>query len=229
MNAEKDGQERENLTVAEYALGVLPHDEREAFAERLANEPALREKLRRWEAHFVPMADEYEPAAPPPGVFAEIEKQLFGPAPGRTGLFARLGFWRAVSFVCLAGMLVFAGLFYNSRINGGPSLVAELRGESDIVRLVALYDEDQGILRLNRTQGAPVPGRAFELWLIEESGVPVSLGVLPHETYAGVEISAELGVRLRDSVLAISDEPEGGSPTGQPTGDVLATGEVTRI
>lgn len=30
-------------------------------------------------------------------------------------------------------------------------------------------------------------------------------------------------------VLALSDEPPGGSPTGAPTGDVLAVGEVLDI
>ena len=31
---------------------------------------------------------------------------------------------------------------------------------------------------------------------------------------------------LAGGVLAISDEPDGGSPTGLPTGAVLATGQV---
>ena len=31
------------------------------------------------------------------------------------------------------------------------------------------------------------------------------------------------------AILAISDEPLGGSPTGQPTGDVLAAGALTPV
>jgi len=36
----------------------------------------------------------------------------------------------------------------------------------------------------------------------------------------------DLRRRVAGAVLAISDEPEGGSPTGAPTGDVLAVGPV---
>ena len=38
-----------------------------------------------------------------------------------------------------------------------------------------------------------------------------------------------LRAALEGAVLAISDEPTGGSPTGAPTGDVLALGEITPL
>jgi len=63
----------------------------------------------------------------------------------------------------------------------------------------------------------------FELWLLPESGVPVSLSVLPTQ---GAELRVTLSneqVRqlLQSRSLAISLEPHGGSATGQPTGPVV--------
>lgn len=69
-----------------------------------------------------------------------------------------------------------------------------------------------------------------ELWAIAGDAAPVSLGVVPENG----RITLTLPDALRGSpqsglVLALSDEPPGGSPTGAPTGDVLAVGEVLDI
>jgi anti-sigma-K factor RskA len=37
------------------------------------------------------------------------------------------------------------------------------------------------------------------------------------------EVPAAIAALMRGGILAVSDEPEGGSPTGAPTGDILAT------
>jgi anti-sigma-K factor RskA len=70
----------------------------------------------------------------------------------------------------------------------------------------------------------------LELWLIEGDAAPVSLGVLPEAPQARVPLDRALAARIAaGALLAISDEPEGGSPTGAPTGAVLAAGPVQEI
>ena len=76
------------------------------------------------------------------------------------------------------------------------------------------------------SSGGARPGRALELWLIEGDDPPVSLGVLPDTEATVLQVDAAVAAALPGGVLAVSDEPPGGSPTGQPTGDVLATGQV---
>jgi anti-sigma-K factor RskA len=45
-----------------------------------------------------------------------------------------------------------------------------------------------------------------------------------------LEIPPDLAARLTpEAMLAISLEPPGGSPTGQPTGPVIASGRLTRL
>jgi anti-sigma-K factor RskA len=73
------------------------------------------------------------------------------------------------------------------------------------------------------------PGKAYELWMLPEGGNPVSLGVLPQRGDQTVALSdAALAVLARSSALAVSLEPEGGSPTGLPTGPVLYTAPLLR-
>ncbi|TNE40885.1 MAG: anti-sigma factor, partial [Alphaproteobacteria bacterium] len=80
-----------------------------------------------------------------------------------------------------------------------------------------------------RVKGAPARGRSFELWLIEGGNAPVSLGLVPDKARGNVKVPAALQHKFANAVLAISDEPEGGSPTGKATGPVLALGQLSAI
>jgi anti-sigma-K factor RskA len=69
--------------------------------------------------------------------------------------------------------------------------------------------------------------RATELWLIPPNAEPIPLGVFPSDQPATLTRSAEIIAHMSaQAVLAVSEEPPGGSPTGAPTGPVLATGEM---
>ena len=68
-----------------------------------------------------------------------------------------------------------------------------------------------------------VPGRALELWaLASGAAAPTSLGLLPTGGSAILRVPARAGTQL-----LVSDEPAGGSPTGQPTGPVRYQGTIT--
>ena len=76
-------------------------------------------------------------------------------------------------------------------------------------------------------QGAPPEGRDYEIWWIRPDGsAPISLGVVPRSGSARMELPDDLdpgeGVQI-----ALSDEPEGGSPTGQATGPIVAIADLT--
>ncbi|MBA4284134.1 MAG: hypothetical protein C0434_01195 [Xanthomonadaceae bacterium] len=66
---------------------------------------------------------------------------------------------------------------------------------------------------------------SLELWLITDAG-PVSLGLLPTAGEGRLKLPANVaGAQL---TLAVSLEPVGGSPTGQPTGPVLTSGPAIK-
>ncbi|WP_293370565.1 anti-sigma factor [Nevskia sp.] len=66
---------------------------------------------------------------------------------------------------------------------------------------------------------------SLELWLITDAGA-VSLGLLP--TAGEGKLKLPSGVSGAQLTLAVSLEPVGGSPTGQPTGPVLTSGPAIK-
>lgn len=228
MTSGPEKRDHDDALAAEYVAGVLPHAERSAFAARLEQEKSLQEKVRFWSEQLSPLADAVEPVAPPPAVLGAVEERLFASQTAKAGWWSNLHLWRGLAIASLAALIVI-GLFLSAAPERQPSLVAEISGEAGAVRLVALFDQQNSTLRLNRTDGQPASNRSFELWLIEGDQNPVSLGVLPADTKSNVVIPGNLRNRMVGAVLAISDEPRGGSPTGQPTGPVLATGTIVEI
>jgi anti-sigma-K factor RskA len=222
-----------SMEAAEYVLGLMTMEQRQDFARRLRDDAALRADVVYWENKLSPVADDVAPVTPPASVLKSIEGRVFGEAPAqRAGLLQSLGFWRGLSFASLAAAVVLGGLVFSDINQGGnrqSTLIAELSGESKAVRLAVAYDAASGALKVNRVEGAAAQGRAFELWLIAGTNAPVSLGVLPMDAQGTVVVPENLRAKLPNAVLAISDEPEGGSPTGVPTGAVLATGQVLTV
>ena len=72
--------------------------------------------------------------------------------------------------------------------------------------------------------------RSMELWLIPEGGKPASLGLIAAGQPVRLNVPPELLQQVGSgATLAVSLEPPGGSPTGQPTGEVIAHGNLTRL
>ena len=93
--------------------------------------------------------------------------------------------------------------------------------------LAAAYDPAHGVVRIDGTVAVPA-GRSAEVWAIQGSAAPRSLGVMPAGAQAKMTVPAELrSAMVADTVLAISIEPAGGSPTGAPTGPVVAAGKLS--
>lgn len=232
MTSRAPGPPRQDgLLAAEYALGLLRGTARDDFSRRLSSDPAVAAEVRAWEEHFSQFADEIAPVAPPQHVLARLESRLFATDRTRTALWNSIGFWRGLAIASLAAVVVIGAWTLRSPMDGpaGGIHVAEVAGESGMVKLVALYDEAKGELRLNRVAGAAAAGRSFELWLVVGQDAPVSLGVLPQESTSQVAVPAALRGRFAGAVLAISDEPFGGSPTGVATGPIVATGKLTAL
>jgi anti-sigma-K factor RskA len=230
MTDEPD-REEDIALAAEYALGLLTPDEAEAFEARLAVDPAFRADYAVWAEDFVSMTDAVPEVTPPLAVKAAIDARLF---PGkkrsflqRIGIFQWLLGGLATAAVLIA--IVNLGLLTGPDETLGPSYQVEIAAQDESLRVVARYDPAAATLRIERSAGAAAEGRVLELWLIAGDAAPVSLGVLPDAQTTEIPLSDDVVVVLEGAILAISDEPVGGSPTGQPTGDVLAVGQVTTI
>ena len=72
------------------------------------------------------------------------------------------------------------------------------------------------------------PGRAPELWLIPAGQKPISVGMIMPDKPTTLVLDAALLSQLGPTAaLAVSVKPIGGSPTGQPTGPVIAKGAIS--
>jgi anti-sigma-K factor RskA len=109
-------------------------------------------------------------------------------------------------------------------------LVAAMGPREGGGEFVARFDPQAGVLELTRLEGAPAPDRSLELWALVD-GAPVSLGLLDEEgPRTRIPLPPELAGRLGAGTLVeVTEEPEGGSPTGGPTGTVFAIGHLRDV
>ncbi|PBB97661.1 anti-sigma factor [Mesorhizobium sp. WSM3862] len=234
--AEDNGPERggDDLLAAEYVLGVLAADERQIASRRIDTEAGFARLVDAWEAHFAPMADAYAAVEAPASAKAAIDRRLFAssvttPAAPSIGLLGSLAFWRGLA---LAALAVFVALPLVNPPLPQPetSLVASLAADNSNVKYLAVYDAARHEVGLSLVSGERGAGKDFELWLIEGKNAPVSMGVIPAGQSARMAVTPAVQEKLaQGAVLAVSLEPAGGSPTGQPTGPVVAAGDLKGI
>jgi anti-sigma-K factor RskA len=229
-------EEADDALAAEYVLRLLDPEEEAAVRARAARDPAFAALVEHWRSHFAAWDDRFEAAAPPPALWARIERRLFPLSEALDGARFRrsLAVWRGVAAAAAAAAVLFAVLALVP--DDPPAAPARLVAALDALEpqqeaaFLALLEPETRRLHITRTAGTPDPGRSFELWLVEEDTPPVSLGLLPEEDVAQIALPAALLERVAAGVvLAVSDEPAGGSPTGAPTGPVLAAGPARPI
>ena len=224
-------REEDQTIAAEYALGLLTPPEARAFEARLPVDPQLRADYALWAEDFVALTDAIAPVVPPKSVLTGIEAQLF-PQQKRS-LLERLGLLPAMLGGLTAALVVLfvtnQGWLDQPGVGPAYTASAQIAAEDQSLVVLARFDPAAGALRIERSAGGALPGRALELWLIAGDNPPVSLGLLPQTATGDIAVPEALLASLDGGVLAISDEPPGGSPTGAPTGAVLAVGAVTTI
>lgn len=225
----------DDLVAAELALGLLDGEARVAALARVAADPAFALAVAWWEARFAALFADAPGIAPPAAVLARIEASLDGARAANDN--AGSGGWRgaAIGAGLAACLLLVATVMLWLRpapqpvqvrvpvAAQAPLLAALAPSEGKGVPIAAAYDRDSGVVRIGGAVAVPA-GRSAELWAIRGSAAPRSLGVM----VAGrVVVPAALrGEMAADTVLAISIEPAGGSPTGLPTGPVVAAGKL---
>lgn len=229
------GREDDQVLVAEYALGLLEGGERAAVSRRIASEPVLASDLRLWRSRLATLDDEFAEVAAPPGVLPRIENRLFGAAPVSGGWWNSLALWRGLTAAAAAVAVVAIGVnLLQPRVDPNTlatQLVAAIQAqEGSGVEFVALYDQASGEVRITSLKGAAVPDKDFELWYIKGEQPAVSMGVIPVDQRLEIPLDAAAKANIEPgTVLAVTLEQKGGSPTGVAQGPIVAVGTVTPI
>jgi anti-sigma-K factor RskA len=228
------GRPMDEILAGEYVMGVLSIEARKTVERRMDDDEAFLRLVERWQSDMASFDDDYKEVEPRPAVYDQIEKRLFGArtAPARPSLLNSITFWRWLSGGLALGLVVsviFAAGFVPSARNAGP-LVAELSSPTSAVSLLASFNASDGTIRIVPVAAGRPKEKSLQLWLVPETGNPRPLGVLASGPDDELVIPADLrSVIGNGATLAVSLEPFGGSPTGLPTGPIVASGITRRL
>lgn len=149
----------------------------------------------------------------------------------------------------LAGALLIALAFALSQLSGAQAELARTQAELAAARaesqqIAAVLAQPVQQVRLAGTVGggtalltpegelllaAELPqlaaGRVYQLWLVEGDQAPVSGGTFTVGPDGSGLIALDAGRPIAGAIIAVTDEPEGGSPG--PTTEILIAGQVT--
>ena len=245
----------EDLTAAEYALGVLDGPERVAAEARSAREPAFAADVLAWVVRFEPMIDAVAPVEPSPALWPRIEtavrpKSRTAPLDAPPPIAANdapargVGLWRAwaAGASAIAAAAVLFIVLRTPVIPGHAPLVQSGGHASALVATLALtetkasaftvaYDPNLSQIYATPAGDFSIPrARSAELWLIPADGKPRPMGIVDPSKAATMPMPPAFKALAKAKVtLAISIEPVGGSTTGLPTGPVIATGQLSAV
>ncbi|WP_311883885.1 MULTISPECIES: anti-sigma factor domain-containing protein [unclassified Pseudomonas] len=212
--------------AADYAIGLMAAPARRRFEQLLLDDAVLRAELAQWQESLASLTEAL-PEHPVPdrvwqGITARIEPQVLHVPEKRP-------FWnwlRVTAALCSIVLLVFLGSLYNrddaryraTLLTADAQPALKVEAHADYLQVEPL------------TLEAVDADRSLELWAIPADGKPISLGVIPAGGKGKVELSeVQKALIGKPIALAVSLEPKGGSPTGQPTGPVLYQGALAAL
>lgn len=238
MTDDRNLTEEQAMLAAEYALGALDGADLAQAQALAASSPVFSAEVAMWSSRLAPLLDEVAPVAPPARLWRRIAAAVGGAANDNLVLLKRrVTVWRgaaaAMSAVaaCLALILAVQprGLAPPTTVQAptAPPLVAMV-GDEKQMKIVASWDPmGRRLVLAVAADMPPDPSHAHELWIIPSGGKPRSLGTMGGGKQMHMSLEQALAELMRQgATIAVSVEPPGGSPTGAPTGPVIASGTL---
>jgi anti-sigma-K factor RskA len=223
MNTAPTNVDLINRLAAEYVLGTLRGAARRRLERWRGTSSLVDERCRFWEEGFMPLLLGLRAIEPPAHVWHGIRARLDLAPTARRNRVRRYALAASVLLVTVLAAL----LYWRTLAPPRAAEVATISAPSGaLLWQVEIYAAPGTAAQLSVRAGtlaAPPAGRDYELWALPKGASPVSLGLLPYRHNAA---RRELTVAQQQALanaaqLAVSVEPPGGSPTGQPTGAVV--------
>jgi anti-sigma-K factor RskA len=226
-----------NALAAEYVLGTLAREERLAVATRRASERALDEAITAWERRLGPLGDVVAPVHPPANLYNKIRAQIGLSAnvvslkARETALMRRGNRWRGATLgmsAIAASLAAIVGWQGYQHQQMQTQYVAVLQASAEKPGFVLTVDTKTKMFVISAISAPKQPKKTYEVWLVNDKmPKPKSLGVFSEGDMEVMPVSktADHDIMM-DATYAVSLEPEGGSPTGTPTGPVLFSGKL---
>jgi anti-sigma-K factor RskA len=106
--------------------------------------------------------------------------------------------------------------------------VAVLQPDAATPAFLLTFDLDKRMVSVRKVGAPAQSGKSYELWLVSDRmPAPRSLGTVGEQDFTVRRALQDYDMpMLSNATYAISLEPEGGSPTGVPTGPVMYAGKL---
>jgi len=215
--------------AAEYVLGTLRSRARRRF-ERWLLSPQVGALVKAWEERLAGLEPKLAPVTPPDAVWHGIEARLELRKMQRRPAARWLAIAASVAFFVVAGILLTYRPSVDVRqLTRTQESLLQADAQTIYWRVEVLGNHQELELHVENVYDLPA-GKAHELWALPEGGAPVSLGLLPQAgEQRRVLTPAQQAALAGAKQIAVSLEPEGGSPTGAPTGPVLLVAPLSRV
>ncbi|WP_297797647.1 anti-sigma factor [uncultured Marinobacter sp.] len=222
--------ERVESLAAEYVLGSLKGKARSRFERWMMESGRVRQEVWYWEEKLGLLGNQVPEREPPESVWLAIQQRLWPQDDTRPAVQREAAnrVWPVWSLFATAAALVLAVLLVQQPAPEPTLSGAVVQADvSDPLWLVSESSRDNRLRLRSVAATSAEAGKDYELWIVPDSGNPLSLGVIPVGDVYQVKLTDEARETLSQSrTLAISLEPRGGSPTGAPTGPIL---HVTKL
>ncbi|HZC97426.1 MAG TPA: anti-sigma factor, partial [Bradyrhizobium sp.] len=200
-------------------------------------EPELDEAIRGWEVRLAPLAEAAPEIEPPGDLLPRIEARIRrapaeGPGGGAIVVLERsVRRWRAAAIAAsLVAALLAIGFvaLETSRGSAPREYVAILQKDAASPAFEVTVNLDKQELTVRPVAAHAPPGKAYELWIIDAKLGARSLGVVGDRSRAA-SLSAYDPAVVQNATFAVTVEPPGGSPTGQPSGAPVFVGKLIPV
>ncbi len=215
----------------EYVLGLLDRRETAEIEEAMADDLELRAAVAASRDRLLPLDIALEPVAVDQALWQRIETAL--PDRHQTAVSEarrssndnRVAIWRNTAVGALAAtFLLAAGLAFSLMRAVEPIVVAVLVSEAgEVQAIVEDFGNENAAIRLLADFDVP-NDKTIQVWTLpsREMG-PMSLGLL-EGVHSARLTGPELPAPNVNQLYELTLEQAGGSPTGRPTGPILAKG-----
>jgi len=229
-------EERQNALSSEYVLGSLHGSARVRFQRLLMQHNSVRHTLWRWESRLNELGGALPNVQPAPEVWERIQTRLgfTTMTPVASTNVVNLPQRGPRRLQWLAGLSAAAAILMAVLLVNLQPVEPLLPGQIAVVQsekaqalwLIELREDQLLVTATDKFKA--LDNQDYELWMVAADGrPPISLGLLPKQGKLSLPRSV-LFDQLQVAALAVSLEPLGGSPTGQPT-TVLYTAELVEI
>lgn len=215
----------------DYVLGLLETVEAAAVEVAMEQDGELRAAIAASRERFLPLDTGVEPAAINDDLWNSIETRLplqeksSANNSTRTANDNRRNGWRSIAISAIAATVVLAaGLTFSLTRTTEPLVIAVLVNEAgEVQAVVEDFGNETATVRMLADFAVP-QDKTIQVWTLPSKEVgPVSLGLIEGVRSARLEGPA-LPRPRSDQLYEITLEQAGGSPTGKPTGPILAKG-----